>query len=123
MTDPPPEVEAFLARLPDDRRRALLDIRAIIAAAAPEATEAIAYGVPAFRHRGRPFVSYGAGKDHCALYVQSLEVMAAHRDALRGLDTSGATIRFQPDAPLPADLVTALVRARIAEIDALPRKR
>jgi uncharacterized protein YdhG (YjbR/CyaY superfamily) len=115
------EIDAFLAGQPDDVRSALQHLRDVIAAAAPEAVEAIAYGVPAFRYRGRPLVSFGAGKGHCAFYVQSPVVMDANRARLSGLDTAKGTIRFQPDQPLADDLVTFLVRARVAETDAAAR--
>ena len=121
-----PEVDALLAELPDEVRTALERLREIIAAAAPEAVETIGYGVPAFKYRGRPLVSFGAGKTgkrHCAFYVQSPAVMDAHRDEVAGYDTSAGTIRFQPSEPLPADLVTKLVHARIAETDAAAAKR
>jgi len=117
------EIDAFLAGRPQEVRQALEDLRRTIAAAAPDAVEAIGYGVPAFKYRGRPLVSFGAGKDHCSLYVQSPAVMEAHRDALAGYDTSKGTIRFPPDKPLPARLVTKLVKARIAETDAAAGKR
>jgi uncharacterized protein YdhG (YjbR/CyaY superfamily) len=119
------EIDAFLATLPADVRAALQRLREVIAAAAPEAVEAIAYGVPAFKYRGRPLVSFGAGKSgkgHCAFYVQSPPVMDAHRPELKGYDTSKGTIRFQADEPLPQELITKLVRARIAETDASARK-
>lgn len=122
MAERSPEIDAFLARIPDDARRALEDLRAVIAAAAPEAVEAIAYGVPAFRYRGRPLVSFGAAKAHCAFYVQSPALMDAHRDELAGYDTAKGTIRFRPSEPLPADLVTMLVRGRMAETDAAARR-
>lgn len=118
------EFDAFLARLPEDIRTALQRLREVITRAAPEAVETIAYGVPAFKYRGRPLVSLGAGKTggHCAFYVQSPAVMDAHRDELAGYDTSKGTIRFPPTEPLPEDLVTRLVRARMAETDALPKR-
>lgn len=119
---PSVEVDAFLAALPDDARAALQQLRERIAAAAPDAVEAIAYGVPAFRYRGRPLVSFGAGKGHCAFYVQSPTVMDAHRDELKGYDTSKGTVRFQAGEPLPKGLVTRLVNARMAETDAAARK-
>lgn len=112
------DIDAFLAGLPEGRREALEDLRRVIAAAAPEAEEGISYGVPAFKYRGRPLVSFGAGKDHCSFYVQSPTVMEAHRNELAGYDTAKGTVRFTPDKPLPADLVTKLVEARIAETDA-----
>ena len=80
--------------------------------------EGIGYGVPAFKYRGRPLVSFGAGKNHCSFYVQSPAVLEAHRGKLAGYDTSKGTIRFPPDRPLPAELVATLVQARVAETDA-----
>jgi uncharacterized protein YdhG (YjbR/CyaY superfamily) len=115
---PASEIDAFLARLPQEVRAALEELRRTIAAAAPDAVEGIGYGVPAFKYRGRPLVSFGAGKSHCSFYVQSPAVMDAHGDELAAYDTSKGTIRFTPDKPLPADLVTKLVKARVAETDA-----
>jgi uncharacterized protein YdhG (YjbR/CyaY superfamily) len=111
------DVEAFLAALPEDARAALEQLRRTIRAAVPNATEAISYGVPSFKHQGRPLVSYGATKNHCALYVMSPEVMQAHAAELANYDTSKGTIRFPAGKPLPAALVRRLVKARIAEID------
>jgi len=113
------EVDAVLADQPADVKAALERLRAMIAAAAPEAVEGVSYGVPAFRYRGRPLVSFGAGKNHCSFYVQSPSVMERHRDVLAGYDTTKGTIHFQPNSPLPEELVTTLVRARMAETDAL----
>ncbi len=115
------QIDAFLAALPDDSRAALEDLRRAIRAAAPDAVETIAYSVPAFKYRGRPLVSFSAGRTGrgaCAFYVQSPELMDAHRDELRGYDTSKGTIRFRPSEPLPVDLVTRLVKGRMAETDA-----
>ncbi|MEX0864629.1 MAG: DUF1801 domain-containing protein [Acidimicrobiia bacterium] len=115
-------VDAFLAAAPDDQRAALEQLRAVIKAAAPEAVEGLGYGVPAFKYLGRPLVSYGAAKAHCAFYVQSPAVMEAHAHLVEGYDTSKGTIRFQAHQPLPADLVTTLVRARMAETEASEKK-
>jgi uncharacterized protein YdhG (YjbR/CyaY superfamily) len=116
------DVDAFLAGLPEGMRGALEDLRRTIATAAPDAVEGIGYGVPAFKYRGRPLVSFGAGKNHCSFYVQSPSVIDAHRDELADYDTAKGTIRFAPDKPLPAGLVTKLVKARMDETDAAARR-
>ena len=103
-------------------RTALEDLRQSIRAAAPEAEESISYGVPSFKYRERPLVSFGAGKNHCAFYVQSPAVMEAHQDELASYDTSKGTVRFAASKLLPEALVTKLVRARIAETEASARK-
>lgn len=112
------EIDNVLAALPEEARNALEALRRTIAAAAPEAVESISYGVPAFKYRGRPLVSFAAAKNHCSFYVQSPAVMEAHRDELASYDTSKGTIRFTPDTPPPDALVTKLVQARMAETDA-----
>ena len=115
---PSPEVDAVLAAMPVDVRGALEKLRGTIRDTAPGALESINYGVPAFKYRGRPFVSFGAGKSHCSFYVQSPAVMEAHRDQLTGYDISKGTVRFSAASPLPDALVVTLVKARMAEIDA-----
>jgi uncharacterized protein YdhG (YjbR/CyaY superfamily) len=111
------EVDTFLAGLAPETRAALEGLRRTIAKAAPDAVEGISYGVPAFKYRGRPLVSFGAGKNHCSFYVQSPAVMDANGDELGQFDTAKGTIRFAPDKPLPARLITKLVKARMAETD------
>jgi uncharacterized protein YdhG (YjbR/CyaY superfamily) len=115
------DVEAFLEAVPEAQRAALEHLRQTIRSVVPDATEQISYGVPMFKHRGRPLVSYGAAKNHCAFYVQSPAVMDAHKGELEGYETAKGTIRFTPDTPLPDALVRRLVEARIAENEAAPR--
>jgi uncharacterized protein YdhG (YjbR/CyaY superfamily) len=43
--------------------------------------------------------------------------LESFRADLSEFDLSKGTIRFQPERPLPADLVEKLVHARMAEID------
>ncbi|WP_055046148.1 iron chaperone [Devosia sp. A16] len=110
----PETTRSFLAGLPPEQRLALEHLRGVIIAAAPTAEEYVGYGIPAFRQDGA-LVSFGAARRHCALYVQSPAVMAAHAEALSGFDTSKGTVRFRPDKPLPDELVARLVKARLAE--------
>lgn len=117
------QIDAILAGLPDDQRVALQSLRETIAAAAPEAVEAISYSLPAFRYRGRPLVSFGAAKAHVAFYVMSPATMETHKDLLAGVDTTKGAIRFQPDTPLSKELVATIVKTRMTETDAAAKKR
>lgn len=129
MTRPSPEtkpsestqIDATLAALPADRRTALQSLRETIAAAAPEAEETISYGMPAFRYHGRPLVAFAAFKAHCSLFPMSSAFIEAHRDDFAAWATAKGTIRFQPSRPLPRELVTTIVLARMAQIDAARR--
>jgi uncharacterized protein YdhG (YjbR/CyaY superfamily) len=108
-------VEAYMAALPDDQRAVLEELRATIRAAAPEATEQIAYDMPAFKVNGRFLVSYGAYKDHFSLFPASGAVLAALGDEIAPYHTGKATIQFTADRPLTADVVTRLVGVRLEE--------
>ena len=109
------DVEAFLKAVPADKRTALMSLRKTIKAAAPKATELINYGVPMFRLDGKNLVSYAAAANHCSFYVQSPAVMRAFAAQLKDYKQGKGSIQFAADKPLPAALVTSLVKARIAE--------
>jgi uncharacterized protein YdhG (YjbR/CyaY superfamily) len=127
MAGKPETIDEYLARVSDDKRKALERLRRIIGAAAPKAEECISYQLAAFRLEGRMLVAFGATPNHCAFFLMSSETVAAHQDELEGYDTSKGTIRFRADKPLPATLVRKLVRARIAEnarsASGTPRRR
>ena len=110
----PVSVDEYLAGLSVEKRAALQYLRRAIKAAAPKAVECISYGIPAFRLDGRVLVHIGAAAKHCAFYPGAHPI-EAHKKALAAYDTSKGTIRFPPDAPLPATLVRKLVKTRIAE--------
>ena len=71
--------------------------------------------MPTVKLGKKSVVSYGAAKNHCALYVMSVAVVAAHATELAGWDTGKGTVRFTSEHPLPDELVTRLVQARIEE--------
>ncbi|MDR7231671.1 uncharacterized protein YdhG (YjbR/CyaY superfamily) [Caulobacter sp. BE264] len=111
MKPPAASVDDYLAKLPADQRAALEVLRAQIRAVAPEAAEAISYGLPTFKLNGN-LVHFGAAARHCAFYPGA--VMDVFAERLTGFDTAKGTIRFQPDRPLPPDLVADIVRYRVA---------
>jgi uncharacterized protein YdhG (YjbR/CyaY superfamily) len=66
LSAPAPDVDDYLARVPQPARATLEKVRRTIKAAAPEATESISYGLCSFRHLGM-LVGFGATANHCAL--------------------------------------------------------
>jgi len=110
----PQSIDDYLAPLSVEKRAALQHLRRAIKAAAPGAEECVSYGIPAFRLDGRVLVYMGAATKHCAFYPGAHPI-EAHKKALAAYDTSKGTIRFPPNAPVPAALVRKLVKTRIAE--------
>ncbi len=114
----PPSVDAYLAEVPEPMRAALERLRATIRAAAPEATEAIYYQMPAFRANGKALVSYAAFRDHYSLFPLGSSVLDALGEEVAPYRTGKGTLRFGLDEPLPEPLVTRIVQARLAEVAA-----
>jgi uncharacterized protein YdhG (YjbR/CyaY superfamily) len=115
MAGKPKSIDEYLERVGGEKRAALEKLRKAIRAAAPGAVECIAWQLPCFRLDGKLLVAFGAAKAHCSLYPMSAATVEAFRKDLRKYSTSKGTIRFPPDAPLPATLVRRIVKARIAE--------
>lgn len=106
-------VHVYLSALPPAQKAALAHLRSVIRAAAPEAEEKIAYGLPVFVDHGH-LVGYGAAKAHLSFFPMDGETVARLKPELAGYSVSKGTIRFSPDRPLPDDLVTRIVRERLA---------
>ena len=111
----PRTIDEYLALVKPEQRAVLEKLRTTIHAAAPGADEYIGYGLAGFKFNGRPLVYFGAWENHCALYAASPAVQKKFQKELKGFECSKGTIHFTAEKPLPATLVKALVKARIAE--------
>lgn len=109
-------VDDYMAALPDDRRSVMEQIRTTIRAAAPDATEAIAYNMPAFRLEGRFLVSYEAFKRHYSVFPWSDGMVAELGDELRPYAVGKGTIRFPAHEPIPLELVARIIEIRKREV-------
>jgi len=115
-------VDGYLATLPEDAQVALAKLRKTIKAAAPKATEVISYQIPTFKHQGM-LVAFAAFEGHCGFYIMSEKVLQNHAAELKQYELNKASIRFPASKPLPAGLVTKLVKARIEENEARHRTK
>lgn len=106
-------IDDYLAGVSGRQRELLDELRAIVEAAAPEASEAIAYGMPTYRLNGN-LVHFATGARHVGLYPgpAGVEFAAPQLDEL-GLKYSKGGIQFPLDPPLPRDLIAAIVAFRV----------
>ena len=111
-------VDDYLAGQPGPRRAVLETMRDTISAAAPDATESIAYDMPAFRLDGRFLVSYAAFAKHYSLFPASAVVMDQLGDEIAPYIAGKATIRFPAGAPIPFELVRRVAAIRVEELTA-----
>lgn len=113
----PKTVDEYMARVPPKFRATLQRLRETIQAAAPGAEEVISYRMPAFRQNGM-LVYFAAFDEHCSFFVGSPKVRRQFSAESKPFVAGKGTLRFTPERPLPAGLVTHIVKARVAENDA-----
>ena len=111
-------IDDYIGQLPDDQARALSALRATIAAAAPDAVEAVSYSMPAFKLGKKVLIYYAAFKGHLSLFPASGSVMDKLGPELQSNFTGNGTLQFTPEHPLPDDLVRQIVAIRREEIGA-----
>ncbi len=105
-------VDDYLATLSESAKTRLSDLRRLIHEAVDGLDEGLTYKIPVFRLDGRQVVSMGAAKSHYALYlIGNPAVLQQHRALLDGYEIGKGVVKFPLDKPIPARLVTKLVRA------------
>lgn len=108
-------IDDYLAEYEGPHRKLMDELRAMIAALAPEATEKISWGMPTYHLHGN-LVHFAAGKHHVGFHPGAAGVDLVRDDLVeRGLKHSKGTIQFPVDQPLPRDLVERIVPFRVEQ--------
>lgn len=115
-------VDAYLANVPIQERRLLLNIREIIKKTAPKATESISYQIPTYKYLG-PLVFFAHQKNFCSLYTINKEIQKKLEKELKKFEISGTTIHFTPENPLPASVIKKIVKIRMKENEERAKKK
>ena len=118
----PASVDAYLAALPKRERDTLQTLRELIKETVPKVDERISYGTTVMFSLGRDLVGFVAQPKHLSFFTASPRLAGAMKeDIAKTHRTSGATIHFSPENPLPGALVKKIVRARLRENAALDK--
>ena len=106
-------VDKYIAGFPPEARGALEEVRALVRASAPEATEKISYGVPTFVLNGY-LVHFGGYKKHIGFYPTSSGI-EAFKEELKSYKSSRGAVQFPLDRAMPRDLIRRMVEFRVRE--------
>ncbi|MBP1767704.1 MAG: hypothetical protein H6P98_1819 [Candidatus Aminicenantes bacterium] len=106
-------VDEYIASFPEDTQVILKTLRRVIKGAAPQAEEAISYGIPTFKLKGN-LVHFAAFKNHIGFYPASSGIVAFKKELFRYKRSKG-TVQFPIDKPIPFNLVKKIVRYRVKE--------
>lgn len=107
-------IDEYISEFSPDTQKVLEEIRAIIRAEAPDATETISYAIPTFDLHGKHLVHFAGYAKHVGLYPTP-SGMVAFADELAPFKSGKGTAQFPLGAPLPADLIRRIVQFRVAE--------
>lgn len=111
-------VDEYLAKQPEKNRAALAKLREFVKNLVPEAEEKISYGMPMYKFHGM-LVGFAGYKNHLGFYPGS--IVERFADELRDFKISKGAIQFKADKPIPNDLLTRIIEAKIK--DNLNRKK
>jgi len=117
----PKTIDEYLAGFSGETGERLAAIRAIVSRLAPEAEEAIVYGIPTFRLNGN-LVHFAGFKNHIGFYPTPTGI-EAFRDRLTAYEHAKGSVKFPLSEPLPETLIEDIVKFRIAEAAGHPTRR
>ena len=106
-------INAYYASFPEEVQAKMQEIHDVIKTAAPHAEECISYNMPAFKQNG-VLVYYAAWKKHLGFYPTSSGVKIFEKE-LANFNWSKGTIQLPYNMPLPKELITKIVKLRLAE--------
>ncbi|MBU6262858.1 MAG: DUF1801 domain-containing protein [Bacteroidetes bacterium] len=107
------EIDVYIATFPAATQKQLKNIRAIIKEAAPEATEVISYGMPAYKQNGM-LVYFAGYKAHIGFYPTASGIKH-FLPKIQAYKHSKGAVQFPLDQPLPKNLIQEIVAFRITE--------
>lgn len=107
------DINAYIAEFSDETQVILEKIRNTIQQAAPDAKEAIKYGMPTFVLNGN-LVHFAAYKNHIGFYPAPSGI-DSFIDELAVYRTGKGTIQFPINKPIPFDLISKVVKFRVEE--------
>ena len=106
-------IDEYIAEFPPATQRVLEELRALIRAEAPEATETISYAIPTFDLNGH-LVHFAGYARHVGLYPTASGI-TAFAEELKPYKTGRGSVQFPLGRPLPVDLIRRIVAFRVAE--------
>ncbi len=107
------DIDEYISTFPKEVREVLQKIRKTIHETAPEASEAISYGMPTFKLNGN-LIHFAGWESHIGIYPVPSAV-EAFKDELTQYKTAKGSIQFPLDQPFPYDLLKRMVEFRVKE--------
>ena len=103
-------VEKHLKKFDIEQRAILQNLREMIAAELPSATETIKYGIPTFLIEGVPVLGYDGYKNHNSIFPYSGSVNALLKAELAQYVQTKGSIHFGADKRVRKPLIKKIIK-------------
>lgn len=110
----PNNIDEYIAAFPKNVQSLLKEVKATIQKAAPDATEAISYGIPTFKLNGKNLVHFAGYKNHIGFYATPTGHEEFKKELSKYKQGKGS-VQFPIEEPLPLELITRIVKYRVAK--------
>ena len=107
-------IDEYIAEFPAETQVVLEELRALIRASAPDATETISYAIPTFDLNRRHLVHFAGYEKHIGFYPTACGV-EAFKQELKPYKSGKGSVQFPLGQPLPTDLIRRIVELRVEE--------
>jgi len=107
-------IDEYIVGFPTETQVVLEELRALIRAAAPGATETISYAIPTFDLNGRHLVHFAGYARHVGFYPVP-SGLEAFKEDLKPYKIGKGSVQFPLGQPLPTDLIRRIVEFRVEE--------
>ncbi len=114
MKKAPKNFDEYILQFPFDVQEILVKIRYTIKQKAPDASESISYGMPAFKINGKPLVYFAAYQNHIGFYATP----SGHEEFKKELSLfkqGKGSVQFPLNQPIPYDLIGRIIEFRTDE--------
>ena len=116
-------VDKHLKKFEIGQRAILQNLREMIAAELPNATETIKYGIPTFVIEGIGIIGYDGYKNHNSLFPYSGSTTSLLKAELALYEQTKGSIHFAFDKRFPKPLLKKIIKVRIQQLNAgYPKK-
>ena len=106
-------IDDYIAGFPPETQQVLKELRALIKASAPDATEKISYRIPTFVLNGH-LVYFAGFEKHIGFYPTGSGV-EAFKEELKPYKGGKGSVQFPLGQPLPTDLIRRIVEFRVGQ--------
>lgn len=115
-------INDYIKSFPNDVQKQLKQLYDAIKEVLPEAEEAIGYGIPTFKVKGKNVVHFAAFMNHLGFYPTA-DGIAKFRKELSHYRGAKGSVQFPLNKSMPLDLIKKITLYRLQQVEEKAKKK